>query len=106
MALTGNQKGKIRTVRARVRPRRKKSQQKSTRRTTMGTKMIFTHHIRKKVTFGSDGFSQPWSNPAPRAGLLGSKPGGSGSGFDHSIIADPVDPMDLDLDPTKRSRRK
>ena len=41
---------------------------------------------------------------APGAGLLGSKSEGSGSGFDQSIIADPVDPMDLDLDPTKRSR--
>ena len=83
------------------RPRRTKSQQKSTRRTTMSIKMIFTHHIRTKVTFGSDGSSQPcsrsrvariqirriWIRIRPIDHCRSSGSDGSGSGSDQTITA-------------------
>ena len=83
------------------RPRRTKSQQKSTRRMTMSIKMIFTHHIRTKVTFGSDGSSQPcsrgrvariqirriWIRIRPIDHCRSSGSDGSGSGSDQTITA-------------------
>ena len=42
-------------------------------------------------------------NPAPRGGLIGPKSEGSGSRFDKRKGANPVDPVDRDPDPTKRT---